>query len=216
MKILTKYNATEFFEPIYKDMKQDKNNSVADGIAFMYKYGYIVSDKCIGRLLVCDGITDCKLFWDYNQKIAVDLPDSIRNHIRTFPIGFKQGKVFFMRKRDIESMIPRLTPLKQKKSVLRFSVGESNIHVEAFKNGLLLNQIDTDKKIFKGKSVRNYEDFQGNFEVNLFYFKEMALENFSECDIIGIRLVDNHMNIFISNSDKKYTKLEWSLRLSGE
>ena len=212
--ICTKYQAAEFFKPIYDDLLADKthNGSLAHGISFMGRYAYLVNDVCCGRLAVHDNIPNCKVFWDYDKEIAVNLSDSLRDRIRGYTFLRRGGKVLFLRKRDIAAVIPKLTPLKKSKSILRFHVTEDNIEVRAIKQNLVLQYHAMPKKISAHKNVSIHEDFIGDFDVNLLYFEKMSLENFDESGIIGIRLSESSdtMQVFVRGS---VSQLDWVLRI---
>lgn len=211
--IRTKYQATEFFKPIYDDFAADKthNASLSQGVVFMGRYAYLVNDVCCGRLAIHDNIPDCKVFWDYGAEIAVDLDDSIRDRIRGYTFTRKGGKVLFLRKKDIAAVIPRLTPLKKSKSILRFHVTDEKVEMRAIKQNLVLQYNAVPKKFSSQRKVSTDEDFIGDFDVNLLYFEKMSLENFKESGIIGIRLLEpsDTIQVFIRGAA---SQLDWVLR----
>ena len=212
--IQTKYQATEFFKPIYESFLTDKvhSQSLAGGVAFMGRYAYLVSDNYCGRLAVHDNIPDCKVFWDYGDEIAIDLSDSVRDRIRGYTFLNRGGRVLFLRKKDIAAVIPRLTPLKKSKSILRFHVTEDRVEMRAMKQDLVLQYNAVPKNFSIHKNISADEDFVGDFDVNLLYFEKMSLENFAESGIIGIRLLKSNdlLQVFVRGTAPK---LDWVLRL---
>ena len=210
--IRTKYQATEFFKPIYDELQTDKSAGLSNGVAFMGRYAYLVGDLCCGRLAVYDSISSCKVFWDYDEEIATNLSDSVRDRIRGYQFTHRGDRVLFLRKKDIASVIPRLTPFKKSRSELQFRVTQDTVEMQAVKQGMILQRHVAPKNFSSTKKLRDDEGFVGNFSVNLLYFEKMSLENFSESGIIGLRLSEHGdaVQIFISGPGRK---LDWILRL---
>ena len=210
--IRTKYQAVEFFHPIHDELQADKSASLVNGVAFMGRYAYLVGDTCCGRLAVYDGVTDCKIFWDYQAEIATDLSDTVRDQIRGYLFRNQGDRVLFLRKKDIAAVIPRLTPFKKSRSELQFHVTQDSVEMRVVKQGLVLQRHVAPKKFSSARKISADEDFVGDFNVNLLYFEKMSLENFKESGIIGLRLSESGdaVQIFLTGPGRK---LDWVLRL---
>lgn len=194
----SKYEAVEHFRDVIEGMQADKYHRAKfdNGVGFFDKYAFVCNDIVCGRVLVKDNAPCKPLYWSLEDEISVDMPKSFRDQVNSFPFLNRGGKVVFLRKKDIARAIPKLTPLKKCVSNMRIIVNDDTITLQAVKQGIILSQEICEKYFCKFKKVNEVEDFQGIFELNLFYFEKFALEKSGGCDIIGIRLFENRTQLF--------------------
>lgn len=200
-----KYDAVKFFQDVSESMQADKYHRAKfdDGIGFFDKYAYVSNDIVCGRVLIKDNAPCAPLFWSLKDEISVDMPDKLRERINSFPFSNRGGKVIFLRKKDIERVIPKLTPLKKCVSSLKIIADNEKVTLQTIKQGNVLSQEICKKYFCKFKKVDVCEDFQGIAELNLFYFEKFALEKSGGCDIIGIRLFESCAQVFARHRDLK-------------
>ena len=143
------------------------------------------------------------------------MPDVLHQRILGYPFDANGAKVIFLRVKDIAAAIPKLTPLKKCVSNMRIDVDADTVKLSAVKQGATLSQIFCKKNFFKGKEVPECENFQGFFEINLFYLEKIALENSFQSDIIGIRIKNHSAQIFIRRGGERADYLIRGVKIGG-
>lgn len=180
---MTRYDVVEKFLPYLSAGKKiSENYFLIDGIVFYGKYGYIMSQGGMGRILVDDRIVPhTPIMWKFPEEV-VDAPkEAITNIAQTSFLNIS-APVIFVRKKDLCALIRDLTPKRESKSKVILDIGECISGVTLRKNEIL-----AEKKFLFHKN----SEFTGKIEFNLFDFKTAVLEFFSDYDIIGIRLSKN-------------------------
>ena len=161
------------FLPVVSSGKK-VNENYFDGIFFANKFGYLLGQGMIVRILVNDRILPAEpLEWKDNEVLIA--PEEITKQIGGFNVkGFMRP--IFVKKKDIVSLFPnKLTPKRSSKStvILKFQGGR----VEG--NVIRKNEIISKKFFYEIKMPKKLDNdifFEGELKLNLFNLEKFILE----------------------------------------
>lgn len=191
---MTRYDVVERFLPYLSVGKKVADDYfLTDGVIFYGKYGYIISRNGIGRILVDDRILPVTpIMWNFPEEDITEASEKSIAEIRKTTFLRQKSPIIFLRKKDLVTLVKDLTPKRESKSKVVLDIGDHIVGMTLRKNEIL-----AEKKI----NLRKSSEFTGKIEFNLFDFKKVVLEIFSDYDIIGIQLSKNPV-MFGRRADK--------------
>ena len=198
---MTRYDVVEKFLPYLSVGKKiSEDYFLVDGVVFYGKYGYVISQGGVGRILVDDRILpNSPIMWSIPAEEVVDASEGSIIEIKKTAFLHQRAPIIFVRRKDLASLSRDLTPKRESKSKVILDIGEHIVGMTLRKN-----EIIAEKKIH----LRKTSEFSGKIEFSLFDFKKVVLEIFSDYDIIGIQLSKNPV-MFGRRADKSKPAIDF-------
>lgn len=191
---MTRYDVVQKFLPYLSLSKKiSADYPLVNGVVFFGEYGYMVSKSGVGRIKVDDRIIPTSaIMWNNEDETVIDAPKDVVAKIRRTSFLKRSLPSVFVKRSDLIALIKDLTPKRESKAKVILDINETISGITLRKN-----EVISKKKFLAHKN----NGISGKIEFNLFDFKKVVLEFFSDYDIIGIQISKNPI-MFGRRSDK--------------